>query len=122
MIDGSHDQTLEDSDVLSLVLEALRRDLAGNPWYDKMREPGRSALTAAAVASFAEVLPGFATYARACAVEGAIITIGELRGEARPDMTAVEETLTHLVIELEDRRDRLTEPDGRSFFETTEGD
>ena len=68
-VDGSHDQTLENLDVLSMVLAALRRDLAGNPWFDNMKEPARSALTAAVVVSLEEILPGFATYAKATAVE-----------------------------------------------------
>jgi hypothetical protein len=104
---GRHDQTLEDLDVLGMVLAALRRDLTGNPWYDNMKEPGRSALTAAAVKSLDEILPGFGTYVRALAVEDAINAIGQLRGYPQPIGSTVEGALTELAVGLEDERDRL---------------
>jgi len=113
-----HLPTFEESDVLAMLLGALRRDLTGHPLYDGLSELQRDALTAAVVASLDEILPGFVSLVRANAVAGAITAIGQLRGYPEPIGSTVAGALTELVIALEDERDLLLEPDGRSFFDS----
>jgi len=112
-LDIEHRPTFEDHHVQALVVEALRRDLAGNPWYERLTAIQQSALTAAVVVSLAEILPGFTVYAKAVALERAIREITQSRGYPQPIGSHVEGELTELVIRLEDERDRLTEPNSR---------
>jgi len=123
-----HQPDIEDVLYGGLLAELLRHELDGQTWFDKLTglhnkpEIASGALVAEMIIALREVIPPFAIFVRAWGQENNLTNVHGQKGMPAELTSRLEGCLAEFIFRLENEVDGLIEPDGRSFFETTEDD